>query len=160
MDLSEGFRYQLQASAEGFIWGIEQVPDSRRAIQPPEDLGEWSVARHVFHLLYYEQTIALPTMKQWLGEACPIPETLDEGLAWDGRRTDTIESMLDEFRRVRAEQINLLEKFDQHVWHTTRETIWGDMTLLWVVSKTYQHTAEHTNDTLRIALFWDFFLNQ
>jgi hypothetical protein len=25
------------------------------------------------------------------------------------------------------------------------------------VSKTYQHTAEHINDVLRIALFWDFF---
>jgi hypothetical protein len=26
-----------------------------------------------------------------------------------------------------------------------------------VVSKAYQHTAEHTNDVLRIALFWDIF---
>ena len=30
------------------------------------------------------------------------------------------------------------------------------MPLRWVVAKTYQHTAEHTSDILRIVLYWDF----
>ena len=37
------------------------------------------------------------------------------------------------------------------------ETNWGPVPLFWVVSKTYQHTAEHISDLLRIALFWDDF---
>jgi hypothetical protein len=65
-----------------------------------------------------------------------------------------------EFRKVRAEQIALLEKFDEAIWDTTCEAIWGPVTLLWVVSKTYQHTAEHTSDVMRIGLFWDMFASR
>ena len=81
MNLTQWFDNQLQASADGFAWGTEQVPNSQRYIQPPAGLGEWTVARHVFHLLYYEQTIALPSMRQWLGEACPSTDELDEDVA-------------------------------------------------------------------------------
>lgn len=159
MNLSEWFHDQLQASADGFVWGAQQVPVTKRYIQPPNKLGEWTVARHVFHMLYYEKTIALPGMKQWLGEARPSTENLDEDVAWGDRQTDTIENLLAEFKRVRAEQIKILDKFNNGVWSTTRETIWENVTLLWVVSKTYQHTAEHTNDVMRNGLFWDFFAN-
>ena len=46
------------------------------------------------------------------------------------------------------------------IFHGIRlvKLIWGPVTLSWVVSKTYQHTAEHTGDILRIALFWDSWL--
>lgn len=47
MNFSRWFHEQLQASANGFVWGTEQVPDARRYVQPPEGLGEWTVARHV-----------------------------------------------------------------------------------------------------------------
>jgi hypothetical protein len=154
MNLSEWFHDQLQASADGFVWGAEQVPFARRYVTPPPGLGEWTVARHVFHMVYYEQTIALPSMRQWLGEACPATDGLDEDVAWDNRQVD-FDSLLAEFKKVRAEQIALLPKFDNRIWAVTREAVWGPVTLLWVVSKTYQHTAEHTNEAMRIALFWD-----
>jgi hypothetical protein len=155
MDTTQWFREHLQVSAEGLVWGAEQVPNSRRNLQPPKKLGEWTVARHVFHMLYYEQTIALPSMRQWLGEPLPPTDHLDEDKAWETRQSDSMENLLLEFRNVRADQIALLEKFDESVWNTTREAVWGPVTLLWVVSKTYQHTAEHTNDIMRIGLFWD-----
>jgi len=157
MKLSQWFQNQLQASADGFVWGVEQVPMDRRTIQPPHpNLGEWTVARHVFHMMFYEQTIALPSMRQWLGEPCPSLEDSDEDAVW-GTKQESIENMFVEFRSVRAEQISLLPKFNDEIWNTTRETIWEQPTLLWVVSKTYQHSAEHTNDVMRIGLFWDFF---
>ncbi|HEV2579904.1 MAG TPA: hypothetical protein VGT44_03540, partial [Ktedonobacteraceae bacterium] len=68
MDLSQWFSTQLSASAEGFLWAIEQVPPERRPATPPKPLGEWNVARHLFHMTYYEQLIALPSMKIWLNE--------------------------------------------------------------------------------------------
>jgi len=68
--------------------------------------------------------------------------------------------MLIDFRSVRADQISLLPNFSDDIWNTTREAVWGPVTLLWAVSKTYQHTAEHTNDVMRIGLFWDFFQQQ
>jgi len=157
MNLTQWFHDQLQASADGFIWGAQQVPGARRLLQPPGGLGEWPAARHVFHMDFYEQTIALPSMRQWLGEPCPSLEGLDEDLAW-GEGKDDFEGLLAEFEKVRTEQIALLPKFDDPTWNAAIETIWGPVTLAWVVSKTYQHTAEHTNDVMRIALFWDRYL--
>ena len=59
---------------------------------------------------------------------------------------------------MRAEQIALLAKIDDAAWKTNREAVWEPVTLLWVVSKTYQHTAEHINDVMRIGLFWNMYL--
>jgi hypothetical protein len=157
MNFSQWFNEQLQASANGFVWGTEQVPEARRYVQPPKGLGEWTVARHVFHLWYYEQTIALPSMQQWIDGTIPSLEDLDEDVAWS-KTQEKVESLLDKFKNVRAEQVALLPKFDGATWNATREAVWGRVTLLWVVSKTYQHTAEHINDVMRIGLFWDSYL--
>ncbi|MBM2847059.1 MAG: hypothetical protein HW418_1, partial [Anaerolineales bacterium] len=44
---------------------------------------------------------------------------------------------------------------DDALWEETRRAVWGPVTLRWVVTKTYQHTAEHTHDVLSLALYWD-----
>ena len=156
MNLAQWFRDQLQAGADGFVWGAEQVPTERRNLRPPEGLGEWTAARHVFHMVYYEQTIALPSVQQWLGAACPATDDLDEDATWVAGQ-DLVESLLAQFRKVRSEQLALFPQLSDSLWEATRESVWGPVTLRWVVSKTYQHTAEHTNNVWRIALFWDFF---
>jgi hypothetical protein len=156
MNYSQWFSDQLQTSADGLVWSIEQVPVPRRTVLPPVGLGDWSAARHVFHLCYYEQTLALPGMRQWLGDAIPSSDDLREETAWSVEKRP-VESLVADFKKVRAEEVALLSKFDDRLWNVVRETVWGSETLLWVVSKTYQHTAEHTSDVLRIALFWDRF---
>lgn len=157
MNFSQWFQDQLQTSADGFIWGAQQVPVARRLLQPPEGLGEWSTARHIFHMMFYEQSYALPSMRQWIGEPRLSLEGLDEDVAW-GEGKDDVEIMLAEFKKVRIDQLALLPMFGEKAWNTSCETIWGPVTLAWVVSKTYQHTAEHTSDVMRIALFWDDFV--
>ena len=156
MNLSHWFRDQLQTSADGFVWGVRQVPEERRFIQPLKPLGEWSVTRHVFHMLYYEQHCALPSMRQWLGVPLLDFSTYDEEGAWANNQDD-LDQLLAGFQAVRAEQIALLPQFTVETWDEVRDAVWGPVSLRWVVSKTYQHTAEHTNDVLRIALFWDIF---
>jgi hypothetical protein len=153
MNLSEWFQSQLQASAEGFVWSLAQVPQQRRYIRPPALLGEWSAARHAFHLLFYEQTIALPSMRQWLDSPLPSAVGLDEDAAWAAHMDlDTISA---QFSEIRAEQIAWLPRFDESLWNERRVTVWGAVSLRWVVTKTYQHTAEHIHDVLTLALFWD-----
>jgi len=39
MDLTQWFGTQLDASAEGFLWAIEQVPLERRLATPPKPLS-------------------------------------------------------------------------------------------------------------------------
>lgn len=152
-EISQWFSNQLSSSAEGFAWSARQVPALRLNQKPPKGLGEWIAARHVFHLWFYEQTVALPSMRQWLGDS--MPEIADEDAAWTGN--EQIENLLPLFLEIRNQQIALLPHFDANDWNRVCETCWGPVTLFWVVTKTYQHTTEHISDLLRNALFWDFF---
>ncbi len=155
MELSEWFSHQLKSSAEGFAWAIQRVPEPLRYIAPPGTLGEWTAARHLFHLFYYEEYLALPGMQQWLDAPLPVLEEEGEDAAWKGN--EQVEDLLPRFLDIRNRQIALLPAFRLDDWNRSCETVWGQTTLEWVVAKTYQHTAEHISDVLRIALFWDRF---
>lgn len=154
------FREQLEQTGALFVWALEQVPMAWRETPPP-GRDEWTAARHAFHMLYYEREIALPSMRQWLGSAMPDPDELDESAAWEARHEWDV--MIAEFRRGRAEQIALLDRFDTAAWDKSRgKTLWDrwapedGVTLRWAVTKTLQHTAEHTHDVLRMLLMWDY----
>lgn len=156
MNLSEWFCYQLQASGDGFIWAIEQLPEERRYLAPPRHPEDWLAARHAFHMFYYDQHFSLASIRQWLGGPCPSVDDLHEDDDWAAGLGNDTSRVLEQFRAVRAEQIALLSQFDDQRWHEARETeFWGTVPLQWVVTKTYQHTAEHIHDVLRMALFWD-----
>jgi len=40
MNLAQWFHDQLKASADGFVWAVQQVPAERRFIAPPAPLGD------------------------------------------------------------------------------------------------------------------------
>jgi hypothetical protein len=67
------FKYQLQASADGFAWAFSQISPSLLDQLPVEPgyLGTWTPLRHVWHLTGYEQCLVLPTMKQWPARLSP-----------------------------------------------------------------------------------------
>jgi hypothetical protein len=120
-------------------------------------MSEWNVARHIFHMLFFEQKQALPFVHLWLGEPMPEREQGDEEQAWETYgKAMSIEQMLQEFQMLRAEQIALLPQFSEENWLSKRD--WGTVaiTLTWAVTKTYQHTLDHINSLLQLALFWDF----
>lgn len=154
-DLSTWFHAQLTGSAEAFRWAVEQVPTGRLLIAPPEKLGEWSVARHVFHVLSNERRLALPTMRCWLGETFERDETYQEEAEW--ARGHDLTTLLAEFQRIRAEEISLLPFYREEDWERVgASSVWPDVSLRWVATKTLQHTFDHTNSVLAMALFWDF----
>ncbi len=154
-DLAGWFRYQLQASADGFIWALEELPSARRDVRPPDTawLGEWTAARHLFHMVTYEEHLALPSVRQWLGAPAPAFDEEAEEQTWG--RGQAVEGLVARFRSARAAQIALLPALDARAWEETRPSVWGPMTLRWVVAKTYQHTTDHTSALLQLALFWD-----
>ena len=154
---------ELGRSGSGFDWALRHVPADRLGLTPPSGLGEWSAVRHLFHLVWYEREIALPTMRLWLGGPPFTEEGLDEEGDWTADRAGVeLEAWLRTFTAGRDEQRGLLARLDPAAWTTERTTGWSDLPgsvpLRWVVAKTYQHTAEHTSDVLRIALFWDLFV--
>lgn len=153
MELSKWFDYQLRSTLDGFQWAVQQLSKERWYALPPVPLGEWSAAQHVFHMLTYEQRLALPTMYQWLG-APPVARTVDSKKV--DQELPSMEEMLSQFRQVRESEMEMLAKFEAADWNSIRSTtFWGDVSLYWLVCKTYQHTNEHTHDVLRLCLFWD-----
>jgi hypothetical protein len=150
---SEWFQNQLSTGGTGFAWAIGQVLADRQRREPPAGLGHWSAARHVFHMLFYEREMALPSMNLWQGRSFDAATAPDEDVAWDSQAP--VSEMLAQFNQVRAEQVALAAAMPDAAWDETRATIWGPMTLQWVVTKTLQHTAEHTHQVLSLALFWE-----
>ena len=153
MELSKWFEYQLRSTLDGFIWAVQQVPPERLYFPPPSQLGEWSAVQHVVHILDYEERFALPTMSQWLGVPPLIPEEMERPVE---PNPPLVEEKLSQLKQVRQAEISMLSKFDHDAWGTVmRTTFWGDVSLFWLVCKTYQHTVEHTHNVLSLILFWD-----
>lgn len=153
MELAKWFDYQLRSTLDGFLWAVDQLPKERWYTRPPTPLGEWSAAQHTFHLLDYEERLAVPTMYQWLGVPPVLPEEFEDRAE---KKQLPIEELLSQFEKIRQLEIDLLPKFDDAAWNSIRKTtFWGDVSLYWLVCKTYQHTAEHTHNVLGLTLFWD-----
>ncbi len=80
---------------------------------------------------------------------------LDEDTLWNENDGRDLNEMLEKFREGRATQIELLSQLSDIFWEETRDTLWGQVSLRWIATKTFQRTAEHIHDTLTLALFWD-----
>lgn len=154
MNDSAWFQTQLEASSAGFAWAVAQIPAERQDREPPAPLGPWSAARHVFHLLFQEREVALPNWRLWLGGSLnPDAVTPEEDIAWDSRAA--VAGLLAQWQQGRAVLLALLPQFPEAAWDETRPALWGAVTLRWVVTKTYQHTAKHIHEVLSLALYWD-----
>ena len=162
-DWTSWFRYQLKASADGFEWGLSQIPAHLHDQLPPEPdyLGTWSPLRHVWHVTEYERCLVIPSMIQWLDPAKELEEEWpDDDETWAKVQERGFESISANFRRVRQQQIDLLDQLTAVDWDAPRETLWGLKPLSMVVTKTFQHTYEHGDTLLRMGLWWEVILQE
>lgn len=151
------FRQQLQASGDGFLWAARQLPSVYHFAFPPDPnyLGTWEPARHVWHVAEYERCLALPSMRQWLGD--PIPDGAnwpDDDQTWASVRHHSLEDHCAAFQAIRQTEIALLDDLVALDWQAPRATLWGHKPLAMIVTKTFQHTYEHGDTLLRMGLWW------
>jgi hypothetical protein len=171
----EVLRERLQDSARLLEWAISRVPPDRVLEVPPHDqhpnvgdryktyFGEWSAYRLFFHVVFYEEVFALPTMKHWLGVPYPEVDIIDpdfslERAAWQEEleRGPDLPALVQGFRQVRIEQIRVLEMIPAAEWDLEKvNTGLGPVSADFVVAKTIQHTLDHGNALLRNALYWE-----
>jgi DinB superfamily len=154
-EISQWFSDQLKSTQEGLTWSARQIPAERWLRQPPVLFGTWSAARHLYHMCFYEENIALPGMRIWLGDRWPGVDEDDEEKTWQALVETSLDGLCRKFNDIRQVQLELLPKYEVADWHRICPTGWGDVSLYWVVSKTFQHTAEHTYSIMSQALFWD-----
>jgi hypothetical protein len=125
--------------------------------------GEWPALRQLFHLAFYEETYAIPTMKHWLGGPHPsldliFPDPALEERGWREAVARGIRatSLLERFHELRALQLSLLSEIPEEAWQIEKvETGLGTVSPEFVVAKTVQHSLEHANDLMKNALYWE-----
>lgn len=159
------FRYQLQASADGFTWAFTQINPSLHKALPPEPAAEvcgtWSPMRHMWHVTEYERCLALPSMLLWLGGPMPPGDAwADDDEAWAKAQHRTSDQLIADFWQVRKQEIALLDQLAGADWDTPCHTPWGMKPLSFIVTKTFQHTYEHGDTLLRMGLWWEFILGE
>jgi hypothetical protein len=155
-------------------WAVSILPEQWHHDLPgfyPKD--EWSVAMNLAHLAVYEEAIANPVLDALAagGDGVGSVKSADEGWflqdALAMARAPTGQ-LMDRLRAARLRHIELVEGFDPERFNTPVTPLWSasrgpggkhgwDGALLqppgWVAAKTFQHTWEHGNAILRMALF-------
>ena len=134
---------------------MDLIPAERREAKPPSKLGKWTAAIGSFHILYYEREVALPSVRLWADSAYPSFEGYDEPAEWG--EGHGCESILSEIRSVRQQIVALWGRSTRRTGRKSKRTPWGNKTLYWVASKTYQHGIEHLSNVLRTAMLWEHY---
>ncbi|UCE14308.1 MAG: DinB family protein [Candidatus Heimdallarchaeota archaeon] len=155
---------QLEETAQIIEWALNLFPKERLTEIPPQEthpnapewFGKWSALRLLFHLVYYEETIALPSLKHWIGEPKPsYPEISLEEKEWE--KGMDLTGLLLRFQTVRKEQVRVIDEIDEAQWSEEKLRYYGHgmVSAAWFVAKTIQHTFSHGDRLLRKALYWD-----
>jgi hypothetical protein len=165
----------LLSTTEAIKFSISQIPDNRFTAAPPHPshpnsdkgfktyFGEWSASRLLFHLVFYEEKYAIPTLRHWLGDPHPkldliFPDPTLEQSEWDRMDDGDLQSgtLLERLRDARTEQIEVLKAIPKDVLETELiSTGLGAVSAIFVTTKTIQHTLEHGNDLYKNALYWE-----
>jgi hypothetical protein len=170
MNSKEFLVEQLSHTRRIIEWTLTLFPEERLWEEPshesqkntPEGMesffGKWSALRVLFHLLYYEETVALPSLKFWIGGSPPsYPAPSEEEEKWRNCANKT--ELIERFRKVREKQMEVIQKIDLTEWESEKLTYYGHgkVSPKWFTAKTIQHTFSHGDKLLRKALYWDDF---
>jgi hypothetical protein len=155
---------QLDQSLRTLEMGLALVPEEWQRRPPRKDA--WSVATNLAHMAIYEELLAAPVLEALAAGAdgTGAAPSSDEG--WFARETEALsreplDHMLDRLRAARRRQIVAVRSFTDEGFNTPLTPLWvwsgrGNVPLdppAWVATKTVQHTWEHGNSILQIALF-------
>jgi hypothetical protein len=145
---------RLEDSLAQLEWAVSLVPESWH--HRPAN-GPWSVARNLAHLAVYEEGTAAPTLEALAAglDARAVPRGEDWFLPEErALGQEPVSMIMDRLKAVRRRQIQTLHGFPEEAFERPAATLWGDaFSAAWVTNKTVQHTWEHGNTILQVALF-------
>ena len=119
---------------------------------------------NVAHLTVYEEAIATPVLAALADGEDGVGATRSEIETWflpqaQALAAEPMETILTRLRKARQSAIDVVERFDEARWNQGVTPLWTRSVpgLLrspaWVATKTIQHTWEHGNAVLQMALF-------
>ena len=141
------YHYRSPAAATGLEW-----------------LGTWSVAENLAHLAVYEEHVAAPileaivTGRDATAEVNSVIESDYESL-WQALTNSRLDEIAQRLLAARSRQVDAILAMDDDLFQAPETTLWTDVlaadghSAAWVAAKTFQHTWEHGNSILCIAVF-------
>jgi hypothetical protein len=159
LDRAETIR-QLDESLRLLERAVAAAPERWHRPAPGEAPPDfWGVAMNLAHLAVYEEHWPVPVLEA-IASGTPEPPvtTSDEAAERDAAAlaVEPLEAILDRLRAARRRQIDALQAMTDQRFEsaTTRRWSRGPSTVAWVAAKTVQHTWEHGNAVMQIALFF------
>jgi hypothetical protein len=157
---------RLRESLRSVEWAASLIPEAyTRAMPDFAAPDEWHAAMNLAHLVVYEEEISYPVLKHLAegGDGVGATKSAIEQWFYNDAVALSSQPMGELVRRlsdVREKQIVLIEvcapeRLNERVtplFGTGRHGT-GPHSLGWVATKTFQHTWEHGNALLRLALF-------
>ncbi|MEX0781383.1 MAG: hypothetical protein WD557_01955 [Dehalococcoidia bacterium] len=163
----EGTIERLRSSLATVEWAVKLIPEgwTHRSGGPRSTHEAWSAAMNLAHLATYEETFPLTELEDLLSEGnglgrlSSMSEEITQSRAL-ALASEPISVILGHLQEARARQVGLAEEFPGASFTTPQTRAWGSSGLgpeWWspalVLNKTFQHTWEHGNAILSIALF-------
>ena len=152
---------RLRDTLSDLEFGLAQAPKRWHHALPPEvPTDAWTVAMNLAHLTIYEESMALRLLRSFEPGFDPAGERRGGDESWFYNEAlalsaESIEAMLSRLRAARQHQIDVVEALGEDRLNAGATPLWPDPqhTAGWVVTKTFQHTWEHGNAILQVALF-------
>ncbi len=131
--------------------------------KPPSE-GAWSVAMNLAHMIAYEEQLATPVLTAMADGGSGQDVVPSGGEAWlldsaTAIASEPVGVLAARLRAIRERAIALVESTPADLFNAPNTMLWSNrnagkpLALSWVATKTFQHTWEHGNAILRVALF-------
>ena len=160
---------RLERSLADVLYAVSIAPVAWHFRVPADDpdlawLGSWSVADNLAHLAIYEEQVAAPILVAIAAghdAANAVNSVLESNYQslWQELAQSPMDAIASRFSAARMRQVAALSSMSEERFQTLATTLWLDQleaeghSAAWVAAKTFQHTWEHGDSILRIALF-------
>jgi hypothetical protein len=159
LDRTETIR-QLEESLRLLERAVAATPERWHRPAPGEEVPPdfWGVAMNLAHLALYEENHPVPVLEA-LADGTPerSPATSGEAEEHETKAlaVEPLEAILDRLRAARRRQVDALRAMTDDRFESATTMRWGrPLPAAWVATKTLQHTWEHGNTVMQIALFY------
>jgi hypothetical protein len=152
---------RLRDSLATLEWAVENVPERwSHALPDYVDPAEWAVARILAHVAIYEEGVAAPVLEEMAaGRDGSAVEFSGEGSMAEAEALsrEPLDVIMARLRSARERQIEIVRSLDHERFNAPLTPLWSGSGRygepLQPATKTFQHTWEHGNAVMRVALF-------
>ena len=152
---------RLEDSLRDLEFGLGMVPPQwTHAAVPGAPDDSWTAAMNLAHLAIYEEVTAIAMLRSFEPGFDLAGARRGGDESWFSEQAIAISeqpaaAILDRLRAARSAQIDLVRQLGEERLNSGVTPLWPDPnhTAGWVATKTIQHTWEHGNTILRVALF-------